>query len=223
MSCLACSNDSSNNGSSDELASNCVSPPTYSVECDDKGRFISNKYQIQWPHRPECGMHAKSEKKKKKLKAIERNAGSEQLIRKFNVAVCPKEQPTPFPVRAMTMENACSQFEKRQLRHFFIYYKLSGESFKNVDKIPPELPLMIAYKSDTGNVVHSQIKRYLSMENNNNDNNEEKENSPSELWCAVQVDEEGNPHYEPYHLGFSTVRALITHYSSLNAHCGAYL
>jgi len=36
--------------------------------------------------------------------ARERKAGSEQLIREFNVAVCPKEQPTPYSVRAMTME-----------------------------------------------------------------------------------------------------------------------
>uniref|UniRef100_A0A1I8B0C0 Uncharacterized protein n=1 Tax=Meloidogyne hapla TaxID=6305 RepID=A0A1I8B0C0_MELHA len=156
-------------------------------------------------------MHAKQEKKKKM--AREMKAGSEQLIREFNVAVCPKEQPTPYPVRAMTMERAYSQFEKRQLRHFFIYYQLSSQSFKNANKIPLELPLMIAYKSDTGNVVHSQIKRFVCKENNNN----------AELWCAIPYDANGNPIAEPYHLGFATVRALITHYSSLNAHCGAFI
>nr|CAD2127057.1 unnamed protein product [Meloidogyne enterolobii] len=151
--------------------------------------------------------------------ARERKAGSEQLIREFNVAVCPKEQPTPYSVRAMTMERAYSQFEKRQLRHFFIYYQLSSQSFKDVNKIPLELPLMIAYKSDTGNVVHSQIKRFVSKENNNNDNNKDN----TELWCAIPYDSNGNPVAEPYHLGFASVRALITHYSSLNAHCGAYI
>ena len=93
-------------------------------------------------------------------------------------------------------KRAYSQFEKRQLRHFFIYYQLSSQSFKDVNKIPLELPLMIAYKSDTGNVVHSQIKRFVSKENNNNDN---KDNA--ELWCAIPYDSNGNPVAEPYHLG----------------------
>uniref|UniRef100_A0A915M2P7 Uncharacterized protein n=1 Tax=Meloidogyne javanica TaxID=6303 RepID=A0A915M2P7_MELJA len=149
---------------------------------------------VQWPQLPASGTHSKQARKKKM--ARERKAGSEQLIREFNVAVCPKEQPTPYSVRAMTMERAYSQFEKRQLRHFFIYYQLSSQSFKDVNKIPLELPLMIAYKSDTGNVVHSQIKRFVSKENNNNDN---KDNA--ELWCAIPYDSNGNPVAEPYHLG----------------------
>lgn len=182
MSCISCSSSSDGGRSS-----RCVSPPTYSVEIDEAGKLISEKYQVQWPQLPASGTHSKQERKKKM--ARERKAGSEQLIREFNVAVCPKEQPTPYSVRAMTMERAYSQFEKRQLRHFFIYYQLSSQSFKDVNKIPLELPLMIAYKSDTGNVVHSQIKRFVSKENNNNDNNKDN----TELWCAIPYDSNGNP------------------------------
>uniref|UniRef100_A0A1I8AZB1 Laminin N-terminal domain-containing protein n=1 Tax=Meloidogyne hapla TaxID=6305 RepID=A0A1I8AZB1_MELHA len=31
--------------SSDGRSSSCVSPPTYSVECDESGKLISGKYQ----------------------------------------------------------------------------------------------------------------------------------------------------------------------------------
>uniref|UniRef100_A0A914NU56 Uncharacterized protein n=1 Tax=Meloidogyne incognita TaxID=6306 RepID=A0A914NU56_MELIC len=48
--------------------------------------------------------HTFQNRREKKKMARERKAGSEQLIREFNVAVCPKEQPTPYSVRAMTME-----------------------------------------------------------------------------------------------------------------------